>query len=48
VVEVDERIGGPQTLAQLFPGDDVSGPFQQVGEYLERLLLELNAHAIPA
>jgi len=28
VIEVDERIGGPEFLLQLFAGDDFSGTFQ--------------------
>ena len=40
VVEVDEGVGGPELLLQLFAGDDFSGALEQQGEDLERLALQ--------
>jgi hypothetical protein len=42
VVEVDIGIGRPEAVAQFFPGDDLARTVQQFGEYLKRLLLQLD------
>ena len=43
MVEVDERILGPQTLLNFLAGDDVAGALEQESENLKRLLLQSNA-----
>ena len=48
MIEIDERVGGPDLLAKLFAGHDLSGTFQQNGENLEGLLLKPDAGAILA
>jgi len=41
MIEVDEGIFRPQFAAQLFSGDYFSGSFEQRGQYLKGLFLEL-------
>jgi len=40
VIEIHERICSPQSLAQLFARDQLTGTLEQSREYLEGLLLE--------
>ena len=42
LVEVYERVGGPDFLSQLFPSDDLSGMIEHGAKDLERLVLELD------
>lgn len=42
-VEVHERVGRPQALAQLLAGDHLAGAGQQQGQDAERLILEVDA-----
>ena len=46
VVEINKGVGGPDLSAKLFAGDDFAGPLQQKAEDMERLILELDAHAL--
>jgi hypothetical protein len=39
VVEVDERVGGPNLISQLFAGHDLSRPLEKNPEDLYRLAL---------
>ena len=48
MVEVDEGVGRPETIANLVAGDDFAGFFEQQGEDLERLVLQLDAEAVLA
>jgi len=43
VIEVDERIGGPEAPLQFLPGDDLAAVLEEHGENLKGLLLEANA-----
>ena len=45
VLEIHEGALGPQAPAQIFPGHDVTRPFEQGGEDLQRLLLQGQADA---
>jgi hypothetical protein len=45
VIEVDEGVGGPEALLDLFAGDDFSGSFEEQGEDLEGLSLEAELDA---
>jgi len=47
VIEVDERVGRPQRLAELLPGHDLVGPRQERDEDPERPLLEADPGAAP-
>jgi hypothetical protein len=40
VVKIPEVLVRPDQLTQLFPGDDLSRPFQQRCQNLERLVLD--------
>src|ERR1700740_3119046 len=44
MIEVDEGIGCPQLLAQLFASDHVSGAFQKKSQDLDRLALQTEFH----
>src|SRR5579884_3405628 len=46
VVEIDEGIGGPEAVAEVFAGDDIARALEQDNQYLERLFLELDFAAI--
>jgi len=46
VIEVDEGVGGPDFLAQVFTRNDTSSVFEQGGENLKGLLLQPEAPAI--
>jgi hypothetical protein len=48
VVEVDIGIGRPEAVAQFLPSNDLAGAVQKFGEYLKRLLLQLDLGPIPA
>jgi hypothetical protein len=48
VVEVNERIGGPKLLLQLFARDDFAGTLQQQRQHLKRLPLQTQLHAVLA
>jgi hypothetical protein len=41
-VEIDVRNGGPEPLFQLLTGDNFAGTFQQRGQQLKWLVLEMN------
>ena len=45
VVEVDEGVGGPELLLQLFARDDVSGMIEEQSEHLEGLALQAQLDA---
>ena len=45
VLEIDERVGCPQSPPKLLARNQVPGPLQQRDEYLSWLLLEPNASA---
>src|SRR5262249_55592341 len=45
-VEVHEGIRGPEFLTEFLASDQVTGTFEQMGEYLERLVLQLQANAV--
>jgi hypothetical protein len=42
VIEVNECVGRPKSLAQFFPGYDLPGTLQQDHEYLKGLFLQLD------
>jgi hypothetical protein len=46
VVEIHEGVGGPQTVAKLFPGHGLTRPFEQHRQKLKRLLLQSYRHAM--
>ena len=46
VVEINERVGGPEALANLLAGDQLAGLLQQDFENLDRLALQLQPDAI--
>ena len=46
VVEVHERVGWPEPLAQILASDDVARSIQQRRQYLRGLLLELHPAAV--
>jgi hypothetical protein len=48
VIEIDEGVGGPEASAQIVSRDDLSRPFQQLSEHLERLILQLDLVSLPA
>jgi hypothetical protein len=48
VIEVDEGVGWPKSLAQLFAGNDLSGTFEELNQDEERLFSQLDGRAIPA
>ena len=48
VVEVHERIGGPQAAVEILPGDHFAGTLQQHGQDLKGLLLQANLEAVAA
>ncbi len=45
VVEVDERVGGPELLLQLFARDHLARPLQQQSQHLKGLLLQAQLDA---
>src|SRR5205823_639233 len=45
---IDEGLPSPDVLADLIPGDDLSGTGDQESKHLERLNLELNCRAVLA
>jgi len=45
VLEIDERVLGPETLLELLTGDNQAGVFQKDGEDLEGAILELKSDA---
>jgi hypothetical protein len=45
VIEVNECIRRPKPSLHFFPGHHLSRPLQQHGQYLERLVLELDPKA---
>ncbi len=47
MVEIDIGVGRPKVVAQS-PRDDLARAFKQFGEYLKRLLLQLDLDAIAA
>ena len=46
LLEVHERVGGPQFLLQLFSADDLAGTLQQHGQDLHRLALQSDLHSL--
>lgn len=46
VVEIDERVLGPDALAKLFASNQYSRFFEKRRQYLERLTLAADAHAV--
>ncbi|HWI69760.1 MAG TPA: hypothetical protein VNS88_15530, partial [Nitrospiraceae bacterium] len=48
MVEIDIGVGRPKVVAQFLPRDDLARAFKQLGEYLKRLLLQLDLDAIAA
>jgi hypothetical protein len=48
VIEVDERICGPEPLAQFFARDDLPGLFKELGKDQEWLFLELDLVSLAA
>ena len=46
VVEIDERVLGPDALAELFASDQYSRFFEKRRQYLKRLTLAADAHAV--
>ena len=48
VIEINERIGGPQPRAHLFARNNLARAFQQHGKNLEGLVLDLYSAAIAA
>jgi hypothetical protein len=42
VIEIHERVFGPEPLSQFFPGDDLAPPFEQYAEDSAGLFLKLN------
>ncbi len=46
MVEIHKRIGGPELLAQLFAPHHLARVFQQCGEDLKRLVLELKLNPV--
>ena len=45
VVEIDESVGGPEFLLELFARDDFASAFEKQGENLERLALQAELDA---
>jgi hypothetical protein len=45
VIELDERVVGPQPLAQFLPRDDVTRAREQRDQNLERLSIQPNSRA---
>lgn len=45
VIEIDERVGGPEPITQFFASDDLAGIFKQHCQNLYRLLLNLDLDA---
>ena len=45
-IEIHKRVGWPELFSQLFAGHHFSGMFQKEGEYLKRLLLQLDPNAV--
>src|SRR5258705_5601927 len=43
VLEIDERAGGPEPLAQLFARDQLTGPLEHHRQNFERLFLKSDA-----
>jgi hypothetical protein len=46
VVELDEGIGGPERLMQLFPGDNLPRVSQEHSQHAKRLFLKLDLPAV--
>jgi hypothetical protein len=45
VLEIDERAGGPEPLAQLFACDELTGPVEHHRQNFERLFLQSDSHS---
>ena len=48
MVEVNERVGRPELLLQLFPRDHVACTLEQQSQHLKGLILQAQLHAAPA
>ena len=48
MIEVDEGVGWPEAVAELFAGDDLAGFLEEQGKDLEGLVLELDSDAVLA
>ncbi len=48
VLEVDERVGLPEPVAQILASDNIAGPVKERRQHLGRLLLQRHATAIVA
>jgi hypothetical protein len=48
VVEIHERIRGPECFLQFLPTDDLAGMFQEHGQDLKGLLLKPDSQAVLA
>jgi len=48
VIEIDESVGRPDLLPQIFARNHAAGVFQQNGEHLKGLLLQAQASAVLA
>lgn len=46
VVELDEGVGGPKSLTNLFSGNQFAGALEQHGEDLERLFLQPDSQSV--
>src|SRR5438128_1696656 len=42
VLEVDEGVGGPEPVLQLFAGDHLAWPFKEYRQHFKRLAVELD------
>jgi len=47
VIEIDKCVRWPEFAAQLLPGDQLSRPFEQRPQHLERLFLEFYLFSLP-
>jgi hypothetical protein len=47
VFEVDEGVGGPEALANLFAGNQLAGLFEQDGEDFDGLALQFELEVVP-
>ena len=48
MVEVDERVGGPEAFAELLRSDHFAGAFERNLKNVKRAVLELNSYPVLA
>jgi hypothetical protein len=48
VVEIDERVGGPEAVTELLPRDHFARPFEKNLKNVKRAVLELDPHPVLA